>query len=50
MLCRGLANNGVIVISDLIFPGVQNIEIEIYVRDGNVHLNKVDVWKLMVEH
>ena len=44
------ANNGVIVISDLIFPGVQNIEIEIYVRDGNVHLNKVDVWKLMVEH
>jgi len=44
------ANNGLIVISDLIFPGVQNIEIEIYVRDGNVHLNKVDVWKLMVEH
>ena len=44
------ANNGLIVISDLIFPGTQNIEIEIYSRDGDVYLNKVDVWKLVVEN
>jgi fructan beta-fructosidase len=43
------ANNGLIVISDLIFPRAQNIEIELYARDGDVHLNKVAVWKLVVE-
>jgi fructan beta-fructosidase len=43
------ANNGLIVISDLIFPSAQYIEIELYVRDGDVHLNKVAVWKLVVE-
>ena len=43
------ANHGLIVISDLIFPGAQNIEIELYARDGDVHLNKVDVWKLVIE-
>jgi fructan beta-fructosidase len=43
------ANNGLIVISDLIFPSAQYIEIELYARDGEVHLNKVAVWKLVVE-
>ena len=44
------ANNGLIVISDLIFPSAQNIEIEFYAREGDFHLNKVDVWKLVVEN
>ena len=43
------ANDGLIVISDLIFPGDQNAGIEFYSRDGDVHLSKVDVWKLVVE-
>ena len=44
------ANNGLIVLSDLIFPSAQNMEIELHARDGDVHLNKVDVWKLVVEN
>ena len=44
------ANNGLIVLSDLIFPSAQNIKIELYARDGDVYLNKVDVWKLVVEN
>lgn len=44
------ANDGRVVISDLIFPTTQNINIEFYARDGTVHLNKVDLWELVVEH
>ncbi|HXQ33858.1 MAG TPA: GH32 C-terminal domain-containing protein, partial [Anaerolineales bacterium] len=44
------ANDGKIVISDLIFPPSQNTHMEIYARDGAVQLNKVDVWKLVVEN
>lgn len=43
------ANDGRAVISDLIFPNTQNADMEFYARDGDVHLNKVDVWKLVVE-
>ena len=44
------ANDGRIVISDLIFPNTQNLSMEFYARDGEVHLNKLDVWKLDVEN
>ena len=43
------ANDGKIVISDLIFPHSQNINIEFFTRDGDVHLNKVNIWKLRAE-
>ena len=43
------ANDGKIVISDLIFPHSQNIHLKFYAHNGDVHLNKVEIWKLMVE-
>ena len=43
------ANDGRVVISDLIFPKTQNVRIELYSSAGAVHLNKFDVWKLVVE-
>jgi len=43
------ANDGCIVISDLIFPNSQNLSLEIFASDGDIYLNKVDVWKLDVE-
>ena len=44
------ANYGRIVISDLIFPNTQNLSMEFYARDGDAHMNKLDVWKLDVEN
>ena len=43
------ANDGRVVISDLIFPTAQNVNIQFYARDGKVHLNKVDIWKLFAQ-
>lgn len=43
------ANDGRVVISDLIFPKAQNVTVELFARDGDVHLNKIDLWKLVVE-
>ena len=40
------AGDGSTVLSDLIFPQSRNLKLEFYVRDGNVHLNKLDIWKL----
>ena len=44
------ANDGKIVISDLIFPQSQDRHIEFYAHDGNVQLNKVDVWNLAFDN
>lgn len=43
------ANNGLIVISDLIFPSAQNIDLQFYAHDVDVHLNKLDIWKLVAK-
>ena len=43
------ANDGRVVITDLIFPKSQNISMEFYAHDGDVHLNKVDVWKILIK-
>ena len=43
------ANDGRVVISDLIFPAAQNVNIQFYARDGDVHLNKFDIWKLFAQ-
>ena len=43
------ANNGLIVISDLIFPSAQNIDLQFYAQDVDVHLNKLDIWKLVAK-
>ena len=43
------ANDGRVVISDLIFPTSQKINIEFYAH-GDVGLNKMDIWKLQVEN
>ena len=39
-------NDGRVVISDLIFPQSQDLRLEFYARDGNLHLNTLDIWKL----
>jgi fructan beta-fructosidase len=44
------ANDGLVVISDLIFPNAQNFGLQFYTREGDVHLNKLDIWKLVVEN
>jgi len=41
-------NYGHTVISDLIFPRSQSTRLEYYVRGGDVRLNKLEIWKLMV--
>ena len=43
------ANDGRVVISDLIFPTAQNVTIQFYARDGTIHLNKVEAWKLVAQ-
>jgi fructan beta-fructosidase len=43
------ANDGRVVISDLIFPKSQNISMEFYALEGDVHLNKVDLWNLSAQ-
>ena len=44
------ANNGRAVISDLIFPKTQNISLEFYTSDGRVHINRIEIWKLVIEN
>ncbi|HJR80002.1 MAG TPA: glycoside hydrolase family 32 protein [Anaerolineales bacterium] len=39
-------NDGDVVISDLIFPDSQNARLEFYGRDGDVHVDRPDVWEL----
>jgi fructan beta-fructosidase len=43
------ANDGLVVISDLIFPNAQNLGLQFYTREGDVHLNKLDIWKLVAK-
>lgn len=42
------ANHGRVVISDLIFPSAQNMVLQFYNREGEAHLNQIDIWKLAV--
>lgn len=41
------ANDGGVVISDLIFPNAQTMDIKLYVQDGAVGLNRLDIWNLV---
>ena len=46
---KSSATMGYTVISDLIFPYSQNTRLEFYALGGDVHLNKLEIWKLDVE-
>jgi fructan beta-fructosidase len=39
-------NDGYIVISDLIFPLSESTRLEFYAHDGDVRLDRLDIWKL----
>jgi fructan beta-fructosidase len=40
------ADSGSAVISDLIFPQSQNLSLEFYVHDGDVRVDRLDIWWL----
>ena len=39
-------NEGRAVISDLIFPNVQNMGVKLYTQDGGISVNRLDIWRL----
>ena len=40
------ANDGRLVISDLIFPNAHKVGLKLYVWDGNIGLNRLEIWNL----
>ncbi|HEX6035407.1 MAG TPA: GH32 C-terminal domain-containing protein, partial [Anaerolineales bacterium] len=40
------ANDGRTVISDLIFPNTQSMGIKLFAQDGDVALDRLDIWRL----
>ncbi|HET9907348.1 MAG TPA: glycoside hydrolase family 32 protein [Anaerolineales bacterium] len=44
------ANDGRTVISDLIFPTTQNTHLQLFASHGDIQINKIDIWSLVIEN
>lgn len=44
------ANDGRVAISDLIFPTTQNTHLQLFASHGDMQINKIDIWSLVIEN